>query len=68
MDSSSPGCSCTLLSVRGGYLGFHSRFSARLFWPASWLPVLDQSRGSKSAEFRRVWGIYDDRLQFYDQG
>ena len=33
-------------------------------WPASWLPVLDKSRGSKSAEVRRVWGIYDDRLQF----
>ena len=33
-------------------------------WPASWLPVLDKSRGSKSAEVQRVWGIYDDRLQF----
>ena len=33
-------------------------------WPASWLPVLDKSRGSKSAELQRVWGIYDDRLQF----
>ena len=33
-------------------------------WPASWLPVLDKSRGSKSAEIQRVWGIYDDRLQF----
>ena len=32
-------------------------------WPASWLPVLDKSRGSKSAEVQRVWGIYDDRLQ-----
>ena len=33
-------------------------------WPASWLPVLDESRGSKSAEVRRVWGICDGRLQF----
>ena len=33
-------------------------------WPASWLPVLEKSRGSKSAEVQRVWGIYDDRLQF----
>ena len=27
-------------------------------------PVLDKSRGSKSAKVQRVWGIYDDRLQF----
>ena len=33
-------------------------------WPASWLPVLDRSRGSKAAEVQRVWDIYDDRLQF----
>ena len=25
-------------------------------WPASWLPVLDKSRGSKSAEVQRAWG------------
>ena len=24
-------------------------------WPASWLPVLDKSRGSTSAEVQRVW-------------
>ena len=36
-------------------------------WPASWLPVLDESRGSKSVEVRRVWEIYDDRLQFMSQ-
>ena len=35
-----------------------------LLWPASWLPVLDKSRWSKSAEVQRVWGIHDDRLQF----
>ena len=33
-------------------------------WLASWLPVLDKSRGSKSAEVQRVSGIFDDRLQF----
>ena len=33
-------------------------------WPASWLPVLDKSRGSKVAEVQRVWDIYDDRPQF----
>ena len=32
--------------------------------PASWLPVLDKGRGSKSVEVQRVWEIYDDRLQF----
>ena len=45
-----------------------SRFSQPVqrtpLWPASWLPVLDKSRGSRSAEVQRVWGIYDDRLQF----
>ena len=33
-------------------------------WPASWLPVLDKSRGSNAAEVQRVWDVYDDRLQF----
>ena len=33
-------------------------------WPAFWLPAIDKSRNSKSAEVRRVWEIYDDRLQF----
>ena len=33
-------------------------------WPASWLPALDKSRGSKSAEVHRVWEFFDDRLQF----
>ena len=32
--------------------------------PASWLPAVDKSRGSKSVEIQRVWEIYDDRLQF----
>ena len=38
------------------------RFSP--LWPASWLPAVDKSRGSKSVEVQRVWEIYDDRLQF----
>ena len=36
-------------------------------WPASWSPVFDKIRGSKSAEVQRVWGgggVYDDGLQF----
>ena len=32
-------------------------------WPASWLPALDKSRGSKSVEVQRVWDVYDERLQ-----
>ena len=50
----------------------YSRWLARVslllqrtpLWPASWLPFLDKSRGSKAAEVQRVWDIYDDRLQF----
>ena len=38
------------------------RFSP--LWPASCLPAVDKSRGSKSVEVQRVWEIYDDRLQF----
>ena len=33
-------------------------------WPASWLPAVDKSRGSKSVEVQRVWEIHDERLQF----
>ena len=50
----------------------YSRWMARVslpvqrspLWPASWLPVLEKSRGSKAAEVQRVWDIFDDRLQF----
>ena len=31
------------------------------------MPAADKSRGSKSVEVRRVWEIYDDRLQFMSQ-
>ena len=33
-------------------------------WPASWLPAVDKSRGSKSVLVQRVWEVYDERLQF----
>ena len=33
-------------------------------WPASWLHAVDKGRGSKSAEVKRVWEVYDERLQF----
>ena len=31
-------------------------------WPASWVPLVDRSRSSKSAEVRSIWEIYDERL------
>ena len=37
-------------------------------WPASWLPAIDKTRGSKSVEVQKVWEIYDDRLQFMSRG
>ena len=33
-------------------------------WPASCSPAIDKSRSSKSVEVRRVWEVYDERLQF----
>ena len=33
-------------------------------WLASWLPAVDENRGSKSVEVQWVWEICDDRLQF----
>ena len=35
-------------------------------WPASWVPSVDRSRSSKSAEVRRIWDIYDERLGWVD--
>ena len=32
-------------------------------WPASWLPAVDKSKGSKSVEVQMVWEVYDERLQ-----
>ena len=42
----------------------HSACTAYSLWPASWLPAVDKSRGSKSVEVQRVWEVYDERLQF----
>ena len=28
------------------------------------MPVVDKTRGSRSAEVQRVWEVYDERLQF----
>ena len=42
----------------------YSGCSAYSLWPASWLPAVDKGRGSKSVKVRRVWEIYDERLQF----
>ena len=35
-------------------------------WPASWVPSVDRSRSSKSAEVRRISDIYDERLGWVD--
>ena len=45
------------LIIHGGYLGCHSQFSARFFGLPPGCQLLDKSRGSKSAEVQRVWGI-----------
>ena len=57
-------------AVRASFL--YSRWTCKVshpvrctpLWPASWLPALDKSRGSKSVEVQRVWDVYDERLQF----
>ena len=33
-------------------------------WPASSLPANDKNRSSNSVEVKRVWDVYDERLQF----
>ena len=37
-------------------------------WPASWLSAVDKSRDSNPADIRRVWDIYDERIQLIDAG
>ena len=32
-------------------------------WLASWVAAVDKSGGSRSAEVRRVWDVYDERLE-----
>ena len=34
----------------------------------SWVSSVDRSRGSKSAEVRRIWDVYDERLTWVDAG
>ena len=35
-------------------------------WPGSWVSSVDRSRCSKSAEVRRIWDVYDERLWWVD--
>ena len=37
-------------------------------WPACWVQAVDRSRSSRSAEVRRVWEVYDERLAFIPAG
>ena len=37
-------------------------------WPASWVSSVDRSRFCKSAEVRRIWDVYDERLRWVDAG
>ena len=75
--------SCSVLSERWTqpHLAVRSWFGAKRWtakvtqpvrftslWPASWLSVVDKSRDSKSAEIRRVWEMYDERLQLIGAG
>ena len=56
-------CSCSLIMTRWeSWVTQPVRCTP--LWPASWLPAVDKSRGSKSVEVQRVWEIYDDRLQY----
>ena len=48
------------MTVVGGLV----RLPSTPLWPASWLPAIDKSRGSKSVEVQRVWEVYDELLQF----
>ena len=52
------------LTAVGGLVLLLRLFRRTPLWPASWLPAIDKSRVSKSVEVRRVWEIYDERLQF----
>ena len=53
-----------LFFIPGGLVGLLSLFSCTPLWPASWVPIVDKGRSSKSAEVQRVWEVYDERLQF----
>ena len=53
-----------------------SRWTARVtqpfrytpVWPACWVHAVDRSRSSRSAEVRRVWEVYDERLSLVRAG
>ena len=49
----------------GGMLGLLRPVRCTPLWPASWLPVVDKTRSSKSAEVQRVWEVYDERAAVY---
>ena len=51
------------LIAAGGLVVLLSLCSALLFG-RPWLPAVDKGRGSKSVEVRRIWEVYDERLQF----
>ena len=52
------------LTIAGGPVVLRSAVQRTPLWPASWLPVVDKGRGSKSVEVQRAWEVYDERLQF----
>ena len=54
----------TLFDYRGWSCRVTQPVQRTPLWPASWLPAVDKSRGSKSVEVQRVWEVYDERLQF----
>ena len=52
------------MTAAGGNVWYTQPVQRTPLWPASWLLAIDKSRGSKSVEVRRVWEVYDERLQF----
>ena len=57
-------CFVPYLTAVGGRVSVTQPVQRTPLWPASWLPAVDKGRDSKSVEVRRVWEIYDERLQF----
>ena len=56
------------LLLRGRLLWSPSLVVLPPVWPASCVSAVDKSRSSKSAEVRRIWGIYDERLNLARPG
>ena len=42
--------------------------SYTVIWPAAWVSALDKTRNSKSADVRRIWEVYDERLEVVHPG